>query len=336
MIKRPLGKTGLMVPPVGLGGIPFQRIDAQATTDIMARALELGTNFIDTARGYTVSERYIGQGLKSLGRDNFILATKSMQRTRDGILKELAISLKELDTDHIDLYQFHNVANFSDYETLMSQDGAYRAIREKQAEGVIGHIGISTHSVDLLKRFVEDDQFETIQFPYNPMERQGEDWFQKAHAKGIGFIVMKPFAGGAIDHKELALRAILQNEAVSVVIPGVDRPEQLEQNVRAASPLRPLSAEEQATMQAEADSLGSHFCRRCRYCLPCAVGIDIPMVFLMEGYYTRYHLTDWVKDRYGGFEKKAEDCIECGLCESRCPYHLPIRDMLKQASAVLD
>ena len=336
MIKRPLGKTGLLVPPVGLGGIPFQRIDAEGTKAIMARALELGANFIDTARGYTVSEAYIGHGLKALGRDNFILATKSMQRTREGVLKELAISLSDLGTDYIDLYQFHNVANFSDYETLMGEDGAYQAIKEKQAEGVIRHIGISTHSVDLLKRFVEDGHFETIQFPYNPMERQGEDWFKKAHDKGIGFIVMKPFAGGAIDHKELSLRTILHNEAVSVVIPGVDSIEQLEQNVLAASPLTPLSKEEQATMQAEADSLGSHFCRRCRYCLPCAVGIDIPMVFLMEGYYTRYNLKDWVKERYAGFEKKAEDCIDCGLCESRCPYHLPIRDMLEQASAVLD
>ncbi|NMB03887.1 MAG: aldo/keto reductase [Tissierellia bacterium] len=336
MEKRPLGQTGLMVSSIGLGGIPFQRIDAEGTRDILARALELGINFIDTARGYTVSEQYIGHGLKQLGRERFIVATKSMKRDRQGILEELAISLSELDTDYIDLYQFHNVANFSEYETLMSPEGGYQAIREKQAEGVIRHIGISTHSVDLLTRFVADGHFSTIQFPYNPMERQAEEVFRQAHEKNIGIIVMKPFAGGAIMNKELSLRTILENDAVSVVIPGVDSIEQVEQNIAIASPLIPLSDDERSIMQSEADELGSHFCRRCRYCLPCAVEIDIPMIFLMEGYYTRYHLTEWVDERYAGFAKKAKDCIECGICESRCPYHLPIREMMKRASAVLD
>ena len=336
MIKRSLGNTGLMVPSVGLGGIPFQRIDAAGTSDILGRALELGANFIDTARGYTVSESYIGQGLKQHGRDNFILATKSMKRDEAGILAELHTSLSELGTDYIDLYQFHNVASFAEYDSLMAPGGAYQAIARQVEKGVIGHIGISTHSLDLLSRFISDGYFETVQFPYNPVERQAEDLFRQAHDSGLGILVMKPFAGGAIMNKPLALRSILENPAVSVVIPGVDSIEQLEENVALASPWQALNDDERAVLQAEAEELGSHFCRRCRYCLPCAVGIDIPMVFLMEGYYSRYHLTDWVQERYAGFDKKAKDCIECGLCESRCPYHLPIRDMLKHASAVLD
>lgn len=336
MEKRPLGKTGLVVSAVGLGGIPFQRIDAEQTTAIMRRALELGVNFIDTARGYTVSEQYIGHGLKELGRDKFILATKSMKRDRLGVLAELSISLKDLQTDYIDLYQFHNVATFADYETLMGPDGAYQAIMEKKAAGVIKHVGITSHSVDLLTRFVEDGHFETIQFPYNPMERQGEAVFKEAMKKGMGLLVMKPYAGGAIMNKELALRTELENPAVSVIIPGVDSIEQLEMNAGLASPFVPLNDEERAIMKAEADELGQHFCRRCGYCKPCAVGIDIPMVFMMEGYHTRYGLTEWVAERYDGFAMKAKDCIECGLCESRCPYHLPIREMMSQASIVLD
>lgn len=107
-------------------------------------------------------------------------------------------------------------------------------------------------------------------------------------------------------------------------------------NARLASPLVPLTDTERATMKQEADELGQHFCRRCGYCKPCAVGIDIPMVFMMEGYYTRYHLTDWAAERYDSFPMKAKDCIQCGLCESRCPYHLPIREMMSRASYVLD
>lgn len=336
MIKRPLGKTGLMVAPVGLGGIPFQRIDAEGTKEILGRALELGANFIDTARGYTVSEKYIGYGLKALGREKFILATKSMKRDREGVLEELAISLSELGTDYIDLYQFHIVGTIVDYEKLMGQDGAFQAITEKKTEGIIHHIGITTHSVDMLKRFVEDGFFETIQFPYNPVERQGEELLIQAHKQGIGTLVMKPFAGGAIDNKSLALRTILENEAISVVIPGVDSIEQLEQNISVASPLVPLSDDERAIMNEEADSLGTHFCRRCRYCLPCTVDIDIPDVFLLEGYFSRYNLIELVRNRYNKSNAKAKDCIECGICESRCPYQLPIRDMMKRASAVLD
>lgn len=336
MDYRPLGQTGLIVSAVGLGGIPFQRIDGPGTVAIMRRALELGINLIDTARGYTVSEQYIGQGLAALGRDQFIIATKSMKRDRDGILAELAESLTDLQTDYIDLYQFHNVSTFADYETLMGPDGAYQAIQEKKAEGVVRHVGITSHSVDVLRQAVEDGGFETIQFPYNPMERQGEAVFEMARAKGMGFLVMKPYAGGAIMNKELALRAELENPAVSAVIPGVDSLDQVEMNAALASPHRPLTEAERMVIQAEADELGQHFCRRCGYCKPCAVGINIPMVFMMEGYHTRYDLKDWARERYVAFEKKAKDCIECGLCESRCPYHLPIREMMKQASQVLD
>lgn len=332
MEKRRLGRTGLEISLMSMGGIPFQRSDAKNTVAIMRRALELGVNFIDTARGYTVSENYIGQGLKELGRENFIIATKSNKRTRKEILAELETSLQELQTDYIDLYQFHNVSNFADYETLMGEEGGYQAIVEKRDAGVIRHIGITSHSADMLKRFIEDDHFETIQFPYNSVERQAEEHFKLAKSKDMGVLVMKPLAGGAIMNKPLALREIMENPAITALIPGVDSVEQLEENVALASPLVPLSAEERAIIRQEAEELGTRFCRRCRYCLPCAVGIDIPMMFILEGYYSRYNLQDWAKERYDAIEIKASDCIECGLCESRCPYHLPIRDMLKQTA----
>lgn len=325
-----------MVSAVSLGGIPFQGVDGPQTTKILQRAVELGINFIDTARGYTVSEQYIGEALQVVGRDKFFLATKSMKTKGEDILEELALSLKALQTDHIDLYQFHNVGSLAAYEELIGEGGALQAVRRKKAQGVIGHIGLTTHRKDVLERALEDDFYETIQFPFNPMERHGETLFQKAKAQDVGIIVMKPYAGGAIMNKALALRFELENDAVSVVIPGVDSIEQVEFNAHLASPFIPLNDEERSIITQEVNDLGEHFCRRCGYCLPCAVDINIPMMFLLEGYYSRYHLKEWSETRYKAMEKKAKDCIACGLCESRCPYELPIIEMMKRASDVMD
>jgi predicted aldo/keto reductase-like oxidoreductase len=255
-----------------------------------------------------------------------------MNRTRDGIKQELETSLKNLKTDHIDLYQFHNVRSMDDYNRLMSEDGAYRYILEAKEQGIVKHIGVSSHSADVLKVVVETDFFETIQFPYNAVERQGEEVFKRAKERNIGVIVMKPLAGGAISNGELAIRFILENPNVSVVIPGMDCVEQVIENAGPGKEMRSLTEDERALIDKEAKELGSQFCRRCGYCAPCAVGIDIPTQFVLDSYYTRYNLQQWATDRYNSQEIKAGDCIDCGLCESRCPYDLPIRDMLKKVA----
>ena len=169
-------------------------------------------------------------------------------------------------------------------------------------------------------------------FPYNIVETQGEALIRRCREKGIGFICMKPLAGGAIEDATLALRFVMQNSDVSVVIPGMAEETELAQNIAAVSNLSPLTGEELAKMQAIRDTLGTQFCRRCNYCAPCTVGIPISGIFLMEGYLSRYGLEDWAKMRYAGFAKTASDCIGCGVCETRCPYNLPIREMLQRAA----
>ena len=111
-------------------------------------------------------------------------------------------------------------------------------------------------------------------------------------------------------------------------------PEQIQQNLDAICNTNPLSAEEKEKVFAIRKALGTQFCRRCNYCAPCAAGISIPAAFMMEGYYTRYGLKDWATGRYMALDKKASDCIGCGACEDRCPYDLPIRDMLKKVAQV--
>ena len=327
-----LGKTGLRISRLGFGGIPIQRIDAAGTTVLIRDLMECGINYIDTARGYTVSEEYLGQALDGV-REHFILATKSMGRTKEEMARDIDISLKNLRTNYIDLYQVHN-PNSAQLDQVLAPGGALEALREAKEAGKIGHIGITLHYADLFERALELDWVETIMFPYSIVESQGEEMIRKCVEKNIGFICMKPLAGGAIDDATVALRYIASNPAVSVVIPGMAASEEIKQNMAAVNDTSPLTEEEKAKIQQIRQQLGTQFCRRCNYCAPCSAGISIPMMFLLEGYYSRYDLKDWAKLRYEGMGKKASDCIDCGICETRCPYQLPIREMLKKVSDV--
>jgi predicted aldo/keto reductase-like oxidoreductase len=331
MEYRVLGKSGLKISRLGFGGIPIQRIEAGDTKPLMRQLLEAGVNYIDTARGYTVSESYLGEALEGI-REHFVLATKSMARDKEGMAKDINISLANLKTDYIDLYQIHNPTP-ADIDKVIAPGGALEALMEAKAAGKIGHIGITLHTYPLFEKALEMDWVETIMFPYNIVETQGEDLIAKCTEKNIGFICMKPLAGGAIEDATLALRFIAANDNVTVVIPGMAAPEEIAQNIAAVCDNAPLSDKEKEAMEAVRASLGTHFCRRCNYCAPCTAGISIYSVFLMDGYLTRYGLADWARMRYAGMEKTASDCVDCGVCETRCPYNLPIRQMMKEVAA---
>ena len=325
-----LGKTGLKISRMGFGGIPIQRISAEGTKGLMTQLMEAGINYIDTARGYTVSEEYLGYGLEGI-RDHFVIATKSMARTKEAMASDIETSLKNLRTDYIDLYQVHN-PSMEQLDTVVGENGALEALLEAKTAGKIGHIGITAHSTEVFERALGYDWVETIMFPYNIVENQGEALIKKCKEKNIGFIAMKPLAGGAIENGTLALRYVCSNPAVTVVIPGMAEPEELEENIRACSDGSPFTEEEKAQIEEIRHQLGTNFCRRCNYCAPCTEGIGIPSVFLFAGYLERYNLADWAKDRYKSLAVKASACVKCGKCETRCPYHLPIRKMLEKAA----
>lgn len=330
MEYRTLGKTGLKVSRMGFGGIPIQKIDEEGTRKLLREMAEKGINYIDSARGYTVSEQYIGYGLEGI-RDKFILATKSMSRTKDAMAADIETSLKNFRTDYIDLYQVHN-PSMEQLDQVIEKGGALEALREAKKAGKIGHIGLTAHSTAVFERALELDWVETIMFPYNIVEQQGAELIHRCAEKNIGFIDMKPLAGGAIEDGTLALRYVCSNPDVTVVIPGMAESSELEENMAACSNEAPLTEEELAKMEAVRKQLGTDFCRRCNYCAPCSVGINIPSVFLFAGYLQRYDLGDWARDRYSTLKVKASACIECGKCEPRCPYHLPIREKLKQCA----
>lgn len=333
MEYRILGKTGLKISRLGLGGIPIQKIDARGTKELIGELLDKGVNFIDTARGYTVSEEYLGFGLEGV-RDKFVIATKSTSRTKEAMAKDIEASLEKLRTDYIDLYQIHN-PGAKDLDTVIGKGGALEALLEARAQGKIGHIGITLHSAELFKRVLDFEWVETVMFPYNIVETQGEELIRECAERNIGFICMKPLAGGAIEDAKVAIRFIVSNPSVTVVIPGMAEASEIEENIRAASDVSPLREDEIEKIESIRADLGTNFCRRCNYCAPCTAGISISAVFLLEGYYSRYDLKEWAVQRYSQLEKTAADCIECGACETRCPYNLPIRDMLKRAKDVM-
>ena len=325
-----LGKTGLKVSRMGLGGIPIQKIDEEGTKTLLHQLMQQGVNYIDTARGYTVSEEYLGYALEGI-RDKFVLATKSMARTRESMEADIEKSLHNLRTDYIDLYQVHN-PNMEQLDQVLAEGGALEALQKAKKAGKIGHIGLTAHSTEVFERALELEWVETIMFPYNIVENQGEELIARCARKNIGFIDMKPLAGGAIENAALALRYVCSNKNVTIVIPGMAEEKEMEENIRACLDASPLSEQEMEEMKQIRESLGTNFCRRCNYCAPCTVGISIPNVFLFAGYLNRYDLGEWARSRYSTLSAKASACVECGLCETRCPYHLPIRKMMKECA----
>lgn len=328
-----LGKTGLKASAISFGGIPIQRSDAANTMAVVDKLEEYGINYIDTARGYTVSEEYLGAALEGR-RDKFILATKSMSRDKASMAQDVETSLKNLRTDHIDLYQLHNLLE-KDIERVFGPDGAYEALAEAKAAGKVGHIGVTCHSADAMKILVERyaDKLETVMFPFNIVEDQGRDVLLLAREKGMGTIAMKPLAGGNLEDWNLALRYIAVSGVMDISIPGMGSPEEVERDA-AVDLTAPLTQEELGRCAAIRKELGTQFCRRCGYCAPCPNGIDIPQNFLLANYARKYGLAGWAQERYKAMPYHAGSCVMCGACEKRCPYNLPIRDMLEDVAKV--
>lgn len=322
-----LGKTNLRVSAIGLGGIPLQKCTPDEAQIVIDTAFSSGINFIDSARGYGDSESLIGKAIKK-HPDHFIIATKSPAKTEEDMKNDIHKSLEALAVDQIDLYQCHFVKSLEQYEQIISESGALKALQEAKAKGLIKHIGITAHTKEVLEHALLNDVWETIQFPYNFVETQATDLFKTAYENNVGIIVMKPLAGGAIENAKLAMKFILNNPHITTAIPGMNTQEQVLENTSIFSKDLLLSDSEKIEIETFIQSHKHNFCRRCGYCGPCPEGIDIPLMFTLEGYLTRYDLKDWAVNRYRGLEKKATHCVRCGVCEPKCPYDIAIRDRL--------
>lgn len=318
------------VSAVGFGGIPIQGVPFAEAERILKEALDRGITFFDSARAYTDSEEKMGRSLSS-ARSGIYLSTKALSRTAAKLAEEIETSLRNLRTDTIDLYQLHSVGSLAELERTLAPGGAYEALAAARAAGKVRWIGITGHSREVMLRAIETGRFDTAQFPFNPIENEWEERvIPAARAAGVGTICMKPLAGGAIRERALALRFEL-TRGMDVVIPGMDAVAQVRENALVGETLAPPSGAELKRLAAEKKLWGEKFCRRCAYCMPCPNGLNIPFLFLIDGYYTRYELKDWALQRLATLEKKFTDCKACGECLKKCPYGLPIPDMMREA-----
>jgi predicted aldo/keto reductase-like oxidoreductase len=332
---RRLGRTGIQATLLGFGGIPIMRVGMEEARDAITEALASGVNFIDTARGYGDSEEKIGYALESLGARPF-LASKSPSRDAEGMREDFAMSLSKLGAESIDIYQVHCVNTDEQYADVLGPGGALEALKGLKAEGTLGHIGFTTHNLALAARAVESGLFDTIQVLYNFIEPEaGDEVIPRAIEKDIGVLAMKPFAGGSIERCDLALRFALSTPGV-IAIPGMATVDEVRKNVEVARRPEALGSDELDIAAAERERLGTVYCRRCDYCQPCPSGI--PIAFAMHISSIRKRMGDGMMqtDFIKSVHKKVGQCTECGECEDRCPFDLPVRDLIKEARQILD
>lgn len=324
-----LGKTELQVSRVGFGGIPIQRLSENEAIRVVQRCLELGVTFLDTANGYSTSEERIGKAIAGK-RDQVILATKSAAKDNAAAQAHIDLSLQRLGTDTIDLWQFHNVSTAEAYDKILAPGGAMEAAHAALQAGKIRHIGITSHSLETVLHAVPDGHFETVQFPFNFVTNEAQTrLLPLCRQHDVGFIAMKPFAGGMLEQARLAMKWLLQFEGV-VPDPGIERVEEIEEIVRIVEGQGELTPSEQQEINAIRTELGTRFCRRCQYCMPCPQNINITVMMNLRSFWKRFSW-EWMQaNRVLDVIENARTCTQCGECETKCPYHLPIREMLAE------
>lgn len=334
MRKRRLGRTDIEAAAVGFGGIPIQGLSAAEAELVLLHAADSGIELFDSARAYTDSEEKIGRALASR-RGAVYLSSKALSRDAAGMRRELETSLRNLRTGMIDLYQCHSVDSPDHLDLILGPGGAWEALAAARDEGLVRWIGLTSHSREVTAEALRSGRFDTIQVPYNAIETEwAGEVLPAARAAGVGALGMKPLAGGALSDGEAALRFALVG-GIDIAIPGMDASEQVDRNIRAGD-LAPPTGDQAAALAMEREAWGELFCRRCRYCMPCPEGLNIPFLLLLEGYYNRYDLTEWALARLSTQEKTFGDCTACGECLDRCPYHLPIPDLMRRAARLLE
>jgi len=328
---RRLGKTGLKVTEMGFGGIPIQRVSEAEAVKIVQRCYDLGINYYDTARAYTTSEERIGKALECV-RDKVYIATKTHAKTGKELKEHLAISLKNLRTDYLDVYQLHNVTE-EGWKTINAPGGALEAVLKLKDEGVVRHVGVTSHSPTFLNRIIaEGSPFETIMVGYNYIALEpGRDLLPTCKKMDVGTVIMKPFGGGAFTNAATALKFILADKNADCVIPGMQTIAEVDENVAVCGGSYELSEAELASIEGDRKALGKQFCAACDYCQPCPAGIPIRFVLRTEmSTLRRMGWTEGVMKQTRETAPKVATCLDCGACETRCPYQLPIRQLLPE------
>ena len=319
-----LGSTGIVVNKNGFGALPMQRVSMEEAVQLVRRAFEGGITFFDTARYYTDSEEKLGEALEGI-RDKVYIATKTGASTGEALKKELETSLKNLRTDHIDIYQFHNPAVCP---KPGDGSGLYEAMEEAKAQGMVRHIGITNHRLAVAHEAIDSGLYETLQFCYLADEKDVE-LVEKCKKADMGFIAMKALSGGLITNSRAAYAFEAQFDNV-LPIWGVQRQTELEEFLSYIKNPPAMTDEIKALIEADKKELAGDFCRGCGYCMPCPVGIEINncarMSLLLRRSPSAAQLTPEAQEKM----MKIKECLHCGRCKSKCPYGLDTPALLEK------
>jgi predicted aldo/keto reductase-like oxidoreductase len=323
-----LGKTGLKVSEVGFGGIPIIRLSDDKAVKVLRYAYVQGITFYDTANMYRDSESKIGQALSHV-RDRIIIATKTIQRDSSGFRQNLEASLKAMRTDYIDLYQFHQVATDEEWGKITKEEGALGEARKAVQEGKIRFLGVTSHSLPMAVKLAKTGLFSSVQVPFNFIEQEAKDELHEyCLEKGIALIVMKPFAGGVIDNAAIAFKYLRQFPDM-IPIPGFDSMKSVDEVTSLYNHQNEVTGHDLELMEKYRRELGRVFCRRCEYCQPCPNGV---MITPAMGYpIVASRMSPGVSVEFLKVPMESTLlCDECGACIEKCPYDLPIPDLLKK------
>ena len=323
VIKMRLGKTNLEVNKNGFGALPIQRRNEKDSIDILKMAYDNGIDFYDTARFYTDSEEKMGKAFKNI-REDIYIATKTAMETPEEFWKDLETSLKNLKTDYIDLYQFHNISFCPKKE-----DELYKAMLEAKNQGLVNHIGITTHKYTIANEALESGLYETLQYPFSYLSGKDEiKIVEKCKQLDVGFIAMKAMGGGLLKNSKASYAYINQFDNV-LPIWGIQNICELEEFLT-YDETTVLNDELKQIIENDKKELGDNFCRGCGYCMPCPEDINISLCARMSLWIRRFPTEPYLTEEYQKIMNETQNCLECYACVDNCPYELDIPKLLKE------
>ena len=320
-----LGKTGISTPQNAFGALPVQRVDMNTAVKLLRRAYEGGMTFFDTARAYSDSEEKLGEAFDGM-RDKIFISSKTQAKTPEKFWSDLETTLKNLRTDYLDIFQFHCAGVC--YRTG-DGTGMYEAMVEAKKQGKIRHIGITAHLIGVAEDIVKSGLYETLQFPFSYLANEREiKLVEDTEKAGMGFIAMKGLAGGLLTNSRACMAFMSKYNALPIW--GIQREEELEEWLSFFNEDIEMTDEIAAFIEEDQKSLQGDFCRGCGYCMPCSVGIQINNCARMSQLIRRAPSANFLGEEWQGLMGKIEDCIDCGLCKSKCPYGLDTPNLLRK------
>ncbi|MBO4579662.1 MAG: aldo/keto reductase [Clostridiales bacterium] len=318
-----LGNTGITVPQNAFGALPIQRISTEDAVYLLRKAYDGGMRFFDTARAYSDSEEKVGLAFEGM-RDKVFISTKTGAVTKEKFWEDLETSLRLLKTDYIDIYQLHCAA-----KCYREGDDLYEAMKEAKKQGKIRHIGITAHKIGVAEDIIQSGLYETLQFPFSYLASVRDIKLVEDCAKaGMGFIAMKGLSGGLLTNSEACMAFMSEYDALPIW--GVQRESELDEWLRFFDEEISMTDEIRDFIAKDREDLLGEFCRGCGYCMPCTVDITINQCARMSQMIRRAPSQAWLTDYWQNEMMKIDNCIECGICKTRCPYELDIPVLLKK------